>query len=162
MNDKLSFFIPLIPTPQMRARHFVKKTKSGKYFQGTYKDASQRREENQLMQLLEKHLPEIPINKPIMFQMIAYMPIPESWAGWKKTAAKMGLIHPVGRPDLDNLLKNIIDCMTKIGFWRDDSLIIGYVSVDKKYSLKPGWFVQIETFNEPHTKKEFENMEDIV
>ena len=37
------------------------------------------------------------------------------------------------RPDCDNLVKILIDCMTKLGFWLDDSQVARLV-VNKRYS----------------------------
>lgn len=37
------------------------------------------------------------------------------------------------RPDVDNVVKLLIDCMTKLGFWEDDSQI-ARLRVSKRYS----------------------------
>ena len=39
------------------------------------------------------------------------------------------------RPDVDNIAKLLIDCMTKSGFWKDDSQIVR-LTLEKNYSEK--------------------------
>lgn len=46
-------------------------------------------------------------------------------------------------PDCDNIVKPFIDCMTRTGFWMDDSQIV-WLSVRKKWSCAPGIWVTIK------------------
>lgn len=43
-----------------------------------------------------------------------------------------GMWH-IKRPDLDNFLKGVMDCITKAGWWTDDSLVCDLVA-RKRYS----------------------------
>jgi Holliday junction resolvase RusA-like endonuclease len=50
----------------------------------------------------------------------------------------------VTKPDLDNLLKQIKDCLTQMQFWTDDKLVVGYLpGVGKYYSDRPRWEIEI-------------------
>lgn len=55
--------------------------------------------------------------------------------------------HPgeyrTSRPDTDNLQKLLKDCMTSIGFWKDDALVCREV-VEKFWSDVPGIYIRIE------------------
>ena len=58
---------------------------------------------------------------------------------------ELGQVPHIKKPDLDNLLKNIMDCMTKLQFWRDDSLVFETHAV-KRYedNLGSRWEVELE------------------
>jgi Holliday junction resolvase RusA-like endonuclease len=45
--------------------------------------------------------------------------------------------HHVSTPDVDNLAKAVMDCMTRLGFWRDDSQVTT-VSAHKLWCGKQG------------------------
>ena len=46
------------------------------------------------------------------------------------------------KPDLDNSVKLLQDCMTSLGFWEDDRFIVSLI-VEKFWSDIPGIFIQI-------------------
>jgi Holliday junction resolvase RusA-like endonuclease len=46
-------------------------------------------------------------------------------------------MHPIGKPDCDNLAKAVLDCITQLGcFWRDDSQVV-HLTISKEYTLPP-------------------------
>lgn len=60
--------------------------------------------------------------------------------------------HPAGtwkitKPDTDNLQKALLDCMTKLGFWKDDAQVASQI-VEKFWSDVPGVFVYITQLEE--------------
>ena len=46
------------------------------------------------------------------------------------------------RPDTDNLQKMLKDCMTKVGYWKDDALVASEIS-EKFYADIPGIYIRI-------------------
>ena len=46
------------------------------------------------------------------------------------------------RPDTDNMLKLFKDCMTKVGFWRDDAQVASELN-EKFYAAITGVYVQV-------------------
>ncbi len=52
--------------------------------------------------------------------------------------------YKLTKPDTDNLIKALKDCMTKVGFWKDDALVASEIN-EKFYSEITGIFVHIET-----------------
>ena len=52
--------------------------------------------------------------------------------------------YKLTKPDTDNLQKALKDCMTKVGFWKDDALVSSEI-IEKFYSDIPGIFIRIET-----------------
>ena len=51
----------------------------------------------------------------------------------------------ITKPDTDNLEKLLKDCMTQVGFWKDDAQVVKEV-VEKRWSDEPtGISIQIDT-----------------
>ena len=61
--------------------------------------------------------------------------------------------HPHGawritKPDTDNLQKLLKDCMTKVGFWKDDAQVAREI-IEKRWSDEPcGIYIEIEPLEE--------------
>jgi len=47
------------------------------------------------------------------------------------------------RPDTDNLNKLLKDCMTALGFWKDDALVASEI-IEKFWAKVPGIYIRIE------------------
>ena len=63
------------------------------------------------------------------------LPIPASWSAKKRAAAITGEIAPTGKPDLDNLLKSVLDSIRTIVIG-DDAVIVD-VRATKRYGVAP-------------------------
>lgn len=70
---------------------------------------------------LKEKAPEKPWNCPIRLTTAWYFKRPKNAKGIFKTT----------KPDTENLLKTLKDCMTKVGFWKDDALVA--MDVNAKY-----------------------------
>lgn len=141
----MKFTIPIVPKAQMRARHA---TVNG--FSQTYKDPKQEQQEQALMAMLQPHVPSMPLQGQILLGVKAYLPMPTSKPkGWKAEALA-GLVRPTTKPDLDNLLKHVKDCLTMLRFWGDDKQVVGYLPhTGKYYSDRPRWEIEIVEFCPP-------------
>lgn len=96
--------------------------RSGHFF----KSARLQRTEHEYMMALAPHRPEQPSKEPIALSIdFRYSVKSKKLKGTWKTS----------RPDVDNIAKLLIDCMTKSGFWEDDSQIVR-LSLEKSYSCK--------------------------
>lgn len=62
-------------------------------------------------------------------------PIPASWSKIRKAEALLGRARPIGKPDLDNVSKAILDACNRI-LWRDDSQVVEMV-LSKRYGQEP-------------------------
>lgn len=51
--------------------------------------------------------------------------------------------YRITKPDTDNLQKLLKDCMTSVGFWKDDALVASEL-VEKFWAEVPGIYVRIE------------------
>ena len=136
--------IPIIPKGQRRARHGVVNG-----FSRTYKDPRQAQEEEALMALLSKYQPTHPMQGPLLLGVRAYVPIPVSKPKAWKAAALAGAIRPVTKPDMDNLLKHVKDCLTMLRFWGDDCQVVEYLPrTGKWYSGQPRWEIEIVEYRQ--------------
>ena len=72
---------------------------------------------------------------PMQLQLSAYYPIPKSWSKKKRQLAIDGEIYPQVKPDLDNVMKAVLDAMNGI-VYVDDSQVINLVAT-KRYSTDP-------------------------
>ena len=131
----IQFTIPIEPTAQARARH----TKQGR----TYKCAKQKANERTLEALLVPHRPDTPIQGPVGIEIRAFMAIAKSKSKKFREAAIRGYERPTKKPDIDNILKQICDTMTRLQFWNDDVQVC-HVAASKEYSEKPRWEITVE------------------
>lgn len=67
--------------------------------------------------------------------IIAYYPIVKSTGKKKRQQMLAGLIRPTKKPDLDNVIKSILDALNKVAY-HDDTQIVS-LSMEKFYSDSP-------------------------
>lgn len=124
---KINFFVSGIPKGQSRPRFFKRGNFVGAYSPKTdfyilcYNEAL-------------KNKPQQPISEPIELKLTFQMPRPKS--------LKKGTIYHTKRPDLDNLIKAVLDALTQAGMWADDNLIYN-MQANKIYSDKTGVMIEI-------------------
>jgi Holliday junction resolvase RusA-like endonuclease len=135
-----SFRINCLPVAQKRARSRAT-PKNGKWIATTYKDPAQQQQEDNFIPLLQEHKPLAPHAGPVSLNVIVYLPIPASKSKKWQAAALSREILPTKKPDLDNLLKHLKDCMKGI-FYLDDKQIIA-VQAFKYYAMQPGWDIEV-------------------
>ena len=134
-----SITIPVEPTGQMRPRACIR----GRHA-STYKDKKQESRESALMSHISRNLPNVWFTGPLLLGVRAYMPLPKSKPKKWCSAALAGEIRPTTKPDLDNLLKQIKDCLTQMGVWEDDKLVVEYMAgTGKYYSDRPRWEIEV-------------------
>jgi len=63
-----------------------------------------------------------PLDTPIALSVRIYKTIPVSWSKAKRQQAESGEQRPVGKPDLDNYIKAVMDAGNGI-LWVDDSQV---------------------------------------
>lgn len=97
--------------------------------------------EKDFLSLCFQYMPDEPIKEPIKIICNFYMPIPTSFSKKKKLQAKNKEIRPVVRPDIDNLLKLVLDALNN-RFFLDDKQVVS-LSVEKFYSEIPRTEVEI-------------------
>ncbi len=120
----------------------------------TYKPSEQTHNENNIISLASQYRPEHPLDGAISLEIKVFIPIPASKPKWWIDAACINDIAPTKKPDIDNYVKQIMDCLTKLNFWHDDSQVVTLWTT-KRYSDNPRWEVTITSFPQASTEKEY-------
>lgn len=55
--------------------------------------------------------------------------------------------YKTSKPDTDNLQKMLKDCMTKLGFWKDDAQVACEI-IEKFWAELPGIFISLEVIDQ--------------
>jgi len=76
-----------------------------------------------------------PLQGPLIMNVQFDLPIPVSWSAKQKNDARLGLILPDVPPDLDNLIKSLLDGCRRIAF-RDDAQIVA-IMARKRFGAQP-------------------------
>lgn len=122
------------PVPQQRPR-FAK----GSNYPIVYD--SQKRFKETLQWQIKSQFRNEPLTIPIKLDCIFFMPIPKSTPKFKQRQMHNGLIAHTKKPDLDNLLKLLLDCSNGLLF-KDDSQVCE-IRAKKIYSEKPGTVIRL-------------------
>jgi len=129
--NPISFWCLGVPKAQPRAKAFSRGGRAGVYDPGTANDWK-----TVVRNAALKVWDQKTIDEPVSVALHFSLPRPQSH--YKKN----GLLKPdaerwvTKKPDLDNLEKAVLDALTDIGLWRDDSLVV-YVTKSKVYAAGP-------------------------
>lgn len=105
-----------------------------------YTKARVSRDADFLAALLLPHRPPAPFAGPVSFEAVWTFPWRKSE---RKSAVAAGVPLPhASRPDLDNLEKLLLDVMTRLRFWTDDSLVAEKRTA-KFRGPRPGIWIQV-------------------
>lgn len=122
--------MPMLPPTITHQQHKVK-TVNGKpvfYDPPELKDARQKLTAN-----LIPNIPEQPFTTAVRLTTKWLFPKGQHKNGeWKTT-----------KPDTDNMIKLLKDCMTVCRFWKDDALVVSEIT-EKFWADIPGIYVRIE------------------
>jgi Holliday junction resolvase RusA-like endonuclease len=133
---EIRFFASGNPKGQPRPRAFAFNGKARVFDPGTAEGWKA-----QVAIAAKDKLPEQPTEKPVALKLTFGMPRPKKhFKGATLRADAPGLF--TGKPDADNLAKAVMDAMTTLGFWRDDSQV-ACLTVMKEYSINPGVAVEL-------------------
>jgi Holliday junction resolvase RusA-like endonuclease len=81
-----------------------------------------------------------PLAGPLAVEVEARMPVPISWPKKRRSDALAGVSAPVGKPDVDNLLKTV-DALNGV-VWVDDAQVVD-VQVRKVFGEKPALVIRV-------------------
>lgn len=137
----LSFRLDIAPVAQMRARHG--RTRNGLHV--TYRHPTQQANDRALQALLAPYAPRTPANGPLVLEFIAGLPVARTDSKRAAEAKLSGVLPPIKRPDIDNLAKELMDCMTRMRFWDDDDQI-QQLHCSKIYARSACWLITLRPF----------------
>ena len=124
------FTVPGEPKPKQRPRVSVVSGRITHAYTPAETVAYEAKVRNAYMDAYPAALP-FPKLTPLEVEAVFYLPIPASWSRKAREKAEAGRKTPTKRPDLDNLLKAILDAVNGIA-WADDCQIIRTVC-EKRY-----------------------------
>ena len=78
---------------------------------------------------------------PIVMEVEAYMPVPTKFRKAEKLDALAGKLKPCEKPDVDNILKAILDALNELAY--ADDRFIYKLSIVREYSENPRTVVRI-------------------
>lgn len=127
----IRFFMPMIPPTTTHQQKQVTVRNGKPVF---YEPEDLKAARAKLMAHLGKHVPENKFDGGVHLMVKWLFPITGDHkdGDWKIT-----------KPDTDNLNKLLKDCMTDLGYWKDDQLVASEL-IQKFYAETPGIFIQIE------------------
>lgn len=85
-----------------------------------------------------------PIETRVKVTIIAYFDIPKSTSKKKEAEMLLENISPTKKPDIDNIIKIILDAMNKFAF-KDDTQVTK-LEIEKKYAKSPKIYIKIEEY----------------
>jgi len=131
MKPPITFFAPGTPKGQPRPRACVRGKHAGMYDPGTAELWKR-----EVAAAAKAHIPSEPWDCPIVLHLRFLMPRPKAHFGKKGMKVGAPYWHSI-KPDADNLGKAIMDVMTTLAFWMDDSQVV-HLSVTKRYMHTSG------------------------
>lgn len=108
---------------------------SGKH---TYKTKALKEAELYLEESLKPHVPGEPIDGPI--ELVC------TW-GFEASNSRQNHCWKTTKPDTDNMQKTLKDVMTRMGFWKDDALVV-HETCKKIWTDQPGIQIEIKEIDE--------------
>ncbi|MBC9783526.1 RusA family crossover junction endodeoxyribonuclease [Heliobacterium chlorum] len=94
----------------------------------------------------QEHRPQHLLTCPLKVQVDIYKAMPKSLPVYKREAAERGEYWPTTKPDVDNVVKGVMDALTQV-IWLDDTQVVE-LTVRKFYG-DPRVEICIETLPEP-------------
>ena len=138
----IDFWIDCIPSNSSHQGSLtILKRRDGSQFVGKFASSKAKKWESEMLTLFAPHKPPVPFENPVSVECLWVFP-------WRKSETKKNralyLEMPKGtRADLDNLFKGIGDCLTRLGFYKDDSLIY-QLRLKKLWGDKPGIGIKVK------------------
>ena len=128
MKKRIEFFLAMIPPTKTHQQKKIR-IQNGKPM--TYEPVELKTLRSKLMGLLVKYRPEAPLVGPI--QLVTKWIYP---ARGKHASGE----YKTTKPDTDNMIKLLKDCMTDCGYWKDDAHVASEVT-EKFYGEVTGIYV---------------------
>jgi Holliday junction resolvase RusA-like endonuclease len=141
------------PPPTHQAALRILKNKAGKMFVGKMSSSSASRWKDEFNIFLSNHAhkPDKPMDGPLRMSVHFAYPLLKEHLGKVTVKAK------ITRPDCDNLVKMVMDCLTEEGYIVDDSRVV-HLSISKSHDINAP-FVDViitEECNNPFLSPETE------
>lgn len=140
------------PRPRAFAMRFGAKSSARMYDPGTADGWKAR-----VALAAQPHCPATPVEGPVRLVLLLFLPRPKNRC---RKSDPPGPIWCITKPDAENAAKPVMDCLTNIGWWRDDSQVVELIVTKQYHAIggRPGALITIEELtpakepaSEPHT-----------
>lgn len=129
---KIHFFIPGEPARVTEQQHrYGGRKKNGQVV--VYRDSRLSAVRAEMLEYLRKAVPKEPITGPVRMEVCYY---------FSSKSKRQDGMPKITRPDTDNLVKGLKDCMTEAGFWLDDAQVY-FETISKFWSLPENAGIEI-------------------
>lgn len=127
----IEFFVIGEPKAQPRAKAFARQF-GAKWQARVYDPGTAEGWKGQIALAAKPHMPEQPLEGPIQLILAFMTPRPKSHFT-KKGLRPNAEFWNVKKPDLDNYAKAVMDALTCLGVWKDDSQVSS-LQITKRYT----------------------------
>lgn len=136
-----SFILDCVPTAQARVRYT---SKTHIAYKSKNQLINEKELETHLMNVRHKYANSVkfPIEGSIGINIAAILPVPKATSKIERSKMLNYEIFPEKKPDIDNLIKQLLDAMTRMEFWVDDKQVV-ICNTMKIYGIVPHWNVNI-------------------
>jgi len=126
----IQFFLPMKNPPTVTQQEHKVAVRNGKPV--FYEPAELKAARTTLMDSMAAYSPETPLSGPVRL-VTKWI-----WDGGEDAPAR----YKTTKPDTDNMIKMLKDCMTRTGFWKDDAQVASEIT-EKFFGPHPGIYVLI-------------------
>lgn len=132
---ELQFRLDMDPprTTHQEKKVAIRRGNNGKYIPVFYEPPALKAARQELMLRLKPYAPETPIKGPVH--------LCTRWEYKARTKKQAGQLK-ITKPDTDNMIKLLKDCMTACGFWVDDAQVCSE-AIEKRWAGMPGITIYI-------------------
>ena len=127
---ELQFFLPMIPPTCTHQEKQVSAVNGKPVF---YDPPQIKAARSKLTAHLARHAPEAPLTGGVRLMVKWLFPRGKHKDGEYRTS----------KPDTDNLQKLLKDCMTEVGFWKDDAQVCSEI-IEKFWAEISGIWIRVE------------------
>lgn len=136
MIEPITFFAPGTPKGQPRPRAFARQI-NGNWAARVYDAGTAEGWKSQVAMAAQGHLPKEPLLGPLKLVLMFTLKRPGKHFRSNGQLKNDSPLWVETKPDAENLAKAVMDCMTVLGFWRDDAQI-AKLEIEKTYGDQTG------------------------
>jgi Holliday junction resolvase RusA-like endonuclease len=132
----IRFSVRGIPKAQPRPKAFARNI-GGKMMARVYDPGTAEAWKATIALAARDHIPTLPIIGAVKLEVQFWLPRPEGHFRGNRDLKPSAPHYHLTKPDCDNLVKAVMDCLTILGFWHDDKQVVEQ-HVIKDYGPCPG------------------------
>jgi crossover junction endodeoxyribonuclease RusA len=146
---RITFEVSGDPMPQPRVRAFARKMGNGQAVARVYTPGTAEAWKSAIAVAARPHIPQRPITGGVALSVLFRIERPKSHYGSGRNAEVLRSAAPrfhAQKPDVDNLIKAVMDALSIIGIWEDDTQACRLI-VEKRWATlaeRPGATIDIE------------------